>query len=138
MRPIPWDDSLELGVADMDGEHREIVGRMNLVIAEMGRANDERRIVTLMEDLTLFTARHFAHEEASMRAHDYPALGAHKAEHDHLLAQLDCVSDRLGADGMAAVDDDLITFLHHWVVHHVVTMDAAFAHFLKHAEAEGR
>lgn len=135
MRAIPWDHTLELGVAEMDGEHRAIVWRMNLLIAEMGRGVDERQIVARTEDLALFTARHFAHEEASMRAHGYHGLNVHKAEHDHLLAQLDAVSDRLATDGMAAVDDALIEFLHHWVVHHVVTMDRAFAHFLEHGEA---
>jgi len=135
MRAIPWDQSLELGVAEMDGEHRELVWRMNLLIAEMSKGADEHRIVARTEDLALFTARHFAHEEASMRAHDYHGLNAHKTEHDHLLAQLDAVSDRLATDGMAAVDDALIEFLHQWVVHHVVTMDRAFAHFLQHDKA---
>lgn len=131
MHSIAWDDGLHLGIPHMDDEHRTMVQLMNQLTTHMRATSpNEKAIVTMARDVGLFTARHFLHEEHSMAAHHYPGYGAHKDEHDRLLVQLDSVADRLDRDGMAAIDDGLVEFLHHWVVNHIVHQDRAYATFL--------
>lgn len=137
MHSIPWDNALQLDIQDMDDEHRILVQLMNQLIADMRAPNpNEKAIVAMARDIGLFTARHFLHEEHSMAAHHYPGYGSHKREHDRLLVQLDSVSDGLDRDGMAAVDDGLLEFLHGWVVSHIVSQDKAYATFLKRGHSD--
>ncbi|MBC7953339.1 MAG: bacteriohemerythrin [Rhodospirillaceae bacterium] len=130
---IPWDDALQLDIPGMDDEHRILTQLMNQLIEHIRAPKpNEKAIVAMARDIGLFTARHFLHEEHSMAVHHYSGYGSHKREHDRLLVQLDAVSDGLDRDGMTAVDDGLVEFLHGWVVSHIVSQDKAYATFLKH------
>lgn len=137
MHPIPWDGALQLGIPRMDDEHQVLIRLMNQLMAAIHAPSpDEQAIVAMARDMGLFAARHFLHEEHSMEAHHYSGYARHKGEHDHLLVQLDTVSDRLDHDGMAAINDELVEFLHHWVAGHIVSQDKAYAAYLKQGHCD--
>jgi hemerythrin-like metal-binding protein len=86
---IRWSDSLNVGVPEIDEEHRQFIARVN----ELNRAIVERRDKTEVEralDLMLMEAtHHFWHEQRLMALWNYPEREAHSAKHALLLAQID-------------------------------------------------
>jgi hemerythrin len=72
----------------MDDQHGILMDTMNeLRLALVGGCGREQ-LVELMERLFEFTRMHFRCEERLMEEHGFPALDAHRAEHQRLLAQI--------------------------------------------------
>jgi hemerythrin-like metal-binding protein len=73
---------------------------------------------------------HFAHEERLMRAHGYPGLDAHLAEHRALTEKVVAFQSEF-ENGKALMTVQLLNFLKDWLQHHIAESDQKYAPFLK-------
>jgi hemerythrin-like metal-binding protein len=90
-----WDESLEVGFAKFDQQHRELIDEARRLCdnAATGRPWQELRdAVRCLEDST---RSHQEEEEWVMRWLGYPRLEEHVAEHRALIGQLDRVRLRM-------------------------------------------
>lgn len=132
---MPWNDALQLGIAEIDRQHRQLVAMTNALHDELtGDAPSRAAVGEILEGLVEYTHNHFIVEEVVFQQHHYPQTDAHKAEHDGFTAK--------AMDLLARFDDgdevtlEALDFLKQWLVHHICVVDRAYLpFFLAHGVA---
>src|SRR5512136_3316414 len=128
MELLEWKESLAVGFAEIDAQHRELVERANLFFAYLGDAAGRRGLWMAFRHLDRFVRLHFAREERTMRWLGYPGVAEHRAEHLESLGLLDAIRRRLEAGG--AADTELLALgeeLRDGLAEHIRTADRKVA-----------
>ncbi len=81
---VEWKPYYSVGHAELDAEHRQILGILDDLYAAMQQAPNAPATAELWKRLLQYTNTHFRHEERVMREHDYPDLAEHAALHVRL------------------------------------------------------
>lgn len=93
MSLLEWREDFAIGIAEVDHEHRELIGLINALhgrLAASGRGPD---IGEFLGELYAQIAAHFALEETVMRSRRYAELLDHKADHERLLDEIREIMD---------------------------------------------
>ena len=129
MTLLKWKPGYSLGIPSVDFEHREMIGMINDVYANLGENSNPEEIESALEDIYAGISSHFALEERHMREAVYEEYEAHKDEHEDLLDQI--------RDMMDLYEDDpesgrllLQQKLSDWFGIHFATFDARLHHRL--------
>lgn len=123
MTLIKWKDEFNVGVAEVDYEHRELIELINGLHDVMILGADYVQVVELLGQIYGQIASHFALEEKMMRKTNYPAYEEHKEDHETLLDDLRDFMDEVEDDGsFDAVQ--LSNDLNRWFGDHFRTHDA--------------
>lgn len=123
MTLLLWQDSFSVGIAEVDHEHRELIGLINALHAALGSDRSGERVEAFLGEIFAQVSAHFALEERVMRERRYDALVDHKADHERLLDQLRDMMDAQ-ADGEALDDERFGGQLAEWFAGHFRTHDA--------------
>lgn len=133
---LTWDDSLSVGVPEIDGEHQVLLSLYNdaarAFAADCGR--DEKR--KLLNDLDTYAFYHFGTEEALMRVCRYPRAREHGGEHANFRRELAELKKELdGHDDEDAFERHALNFIRTWIRLHIQGSDKALGAFLAEASA---
>jgi hemerythrin len=131
MSLIVWGKQYELGIAPMDGTHREFVERVNRLAAASGGA----AYLDGLDELIAHTRAHFEQENDWMRRCGFPPIEVHMGEHARVLALFAEVRGRV-AEGDEEAGRRLVDELTAWFSDHAATMDAALAWHMKASGCE--
>ncbi|MCF8178127.1 MAG: bacteriohemerythrin [Sulfuritalea sp.] len=122
-----WREDFEIGIAEIDLQHREI----NNLLHRLKLSADKQYAYaanTLLGELVVLTRIHFAVEESLMRLLSFPDTDTHVAEHRHLMEQLERFKQRAQDFD---ISDGLSDFIQSWLLDHIDSHDRKFvAHFL--------
>jgi hemerythrin-like metal-binding protein len=125
---IEWQSHLNLGIAPLDYQHRELAGMLNLLVSALVDADYDH--AGLLQRIHRHARAHFLYEEKLMLSSGFPDHISHQREHTMLLAEMKSLTSAIVA-GRAPLDHELTSSLRHWFIAHLVTSDRAFAtHFL--------
>ena len=127
MAPRHWNEAFSVGNAQLDSEHRVLLGLINR-LHEVGEDRD-RTVQEVIESLLHYVEMHFRHEEALMRAADYPDLAVHQQHHDDFRADLAVFVLLARSDPRLALDR-MTAFLEGWFQHHVLEEDGRYRPYL--------
>ena len=116
MAIIDWSTEFELGIPDIDKEHRDLIALINELHAEIGKKATGEEIIARLQEMYRQIADHFAHEEKHMREIRYLSYAEHKEDHEILLDDLRDIMEQ--AEGRLARDLD------YWFSEHFRTHDA--------------
>lgn len=134
---IYWTKELEIGVAPIDRQHRELFERIDDLISscQAGRCQDE--VAGLMTFLKDYVQIHFAEEEELMRLSGYPELTEHAREHSGFSDHLQELSKGFAEQGFTSpLLNDLNTSLVDWLYDHVCSRDRALGQWLARQAAD--
>ena len=92
MVALEWLDAFEIGLTQIDEDHRQMLAIMRRIKAA-GEARDRKACVTLLDELVAFSQAHFEREEKILREIEYPSLDVHEAYHADLLERADVVKE---------------------------------------------
>jgi len=123
MTLLEWHDGYSIGIAEVDHEHRELIGLINALHASLGADRSDARVDAFLGEVLSDISAHFALEEKVMRARGYDALAQHKADHERLLDELRELMDEQ-ATGVPLDDERLASRLSRWFGVHFGTHDA--------------
>lgn len=84
MPKLEWLDSFELGVPEIDGDHRAMLDLMKAVQSAMA-ASDRKTGEQLLDRLLVFAEGHFDREQALLERWGYPEAETHATYHWNLL-----------------------------------------------------
>jgi len=132
---IELNESLLVGFAPIDAEHKALVALVNGFLEMVGSGADKHRIYDAIDDLSVKFGRHFEHEKAMMAQHRYPDAANHLSDHVKLMGDLGALLLRLDE----ASDDDLrnvVQYVGDWFTKHVATSDRALGKFLAAEQAK--
>jgi hemerythrin len=123
---LKWEARYEVGIAAIDGQHREMVELANRLLAGLHAARDHDDLVEMLRELVRATEHNIATEERLMQEHGL-SPAHHAGEHARLLAEIRRFDLKLDQRGLA----DSARFLHEWLLGHIDEDDRPFAEQLR-------
>ncbi len=121
MALLEWRDEFEIGVEEVDFEHRELFKLINDIYG--ATSADLAGTADVLGRIHSAISAHFALEEKVMREAGYASFEAHKADHEDLLDDLRQIMDGFD-EGVFTPGSELDSILANWFGHHFRTHDA--------------
>jgi hemerythrin len=117
--PFAWTDSLELGIDEIDDQHRELFRRGERLYHAMlqGEPGFAEQMLASFRD---FVLSHFEFEERWMRRAEFPSLEGHREAHRDFADRLHRVTVEYRRHGPTAdVAESLHVWLEAWLREHI-------------------
>ena len=92
MVELEWLETFEIGLQEIDDDHREML-RIMQDIKAAGEARDRKRCARLLDALIDYSKAHFEREEKILDEIEYPSLEVHEAYHADLLNRAEEVKE---------------------------------------------
>ena len=134
MSLVEWKDEFNLGIEEVDIEHRNLVALINALHEAMLAGASRADIVEGITQIYTLVSTLFDREEAFMRETRYMAYAEHKEDHEVLLDDLREILDQVRSGGRYA-EERLSDDLQYWFSEHFRTHDARLH---QHAQCEER
>ena len=129
MTLLTWNHACTVGVRALDDQHGILMDTMNELRLALVRGAGREQVSEVLDRLIEFTRMHFSSEEQLLEQHGFPALQAHRAEHQRLLAQI-LQSAHRAQHGEEVQMRPLLAFLRHWYVAHIEGLDRQYGPWL--------
>ncbi|HYG86214.1 MAG TPA: bacteriohemerythrin [Azospirillum sp.] len=130
MEHVAWDDSMSVGVAVLDGDHKRLLDMFNGLLKTGVSTKSKDDLIHLLADLRDYTDVHFRREEEFMERHGFPDLEAHKAAHRYFADEVDKLHHELYGDHTLMLRIDLILLLKEWLIEHIQSVDKQYKPYL--------
>jgi hemerythrin-like metal-binding protein len=125
-----WKPSYELGIPEIDLDHRLLVGVINDLYEAMKQGQGFELINQTIDRLIEYVGKHFDYEETIMREASYPGLFSHEKEHQRFRALVLELDMRRRA-GNGPSSSELLNYLSDWLREHVTSTDKDLGRYLK-------
>ena len=127
---MPWGEHLEIGIAEIDEQHRWLVDTTNSLHALLSTGDAQAaELGAILEQLMDYTMNHFIVEEEIFHRLGYPETAAHKAQHDKFTAQIMDLLQRHDAGDISG--SETLDLLAEWLTHHILKVDKAYVSFFR-------
>ena len=139
LQKFEWNDKLELGVEEMDEEHKILIGKINVLVSKLEEQyvkKDKMALLASFNDLATYTVKHFQDEEAFMQSIGYAQFHSHKKIHEKLLGQVQNYGKQIESGSLD--DKKLVSFLRNWLISHIMGVDMQYADHHKHHHSSHR
>lgn len=123
---LRWEPRYEVGVAVIDGQHREMVDIANRLLAGLHAGADHDELVETLRELVRATEHNIATEERLMQENGL-SPAHHAEEHARLLEAIRRFDLRLDAGGL----ETSARWLREWLLGHIDEDDRPFAEQLR-------
>ncbi len=135
MTQIRWDDSLLIGIPEIDQQHKSLVKIINSLLQAIAEGQSEKKIDDLLSWLREYTVLHFNAEEEFMKKIGYPKLGQHSQEHAHLKEKVKGYQyARFRSEDLS--QGEIKIMLSEWLLKHILENDFDIKAFLQSTEEE--
>ncbi|WP_051249704.1 bacteriohemerythrin [Maridesulfovibrio zosterae] len=132
MGTLEWHDGLNLGVKEIDDQHKELISIINKVLKAFKDGENEKSIDLLLKQLREYTIHHFSSEEKYMEKIDYPDFNEHRQLHRQLKERVKSLqSARFHKEDIEI--DQIKALLSKWLIHHILREDYKIAQYAKNA-----
>jgi len=130
--PLQWDDSLVLGLEEIDNQHRSIFEHFQ----KMSEAVQCGEPAEILEDLSVFLCNyaeiHFSAEEKVMRGYGYPEIGEQRHEHAEFTHDANMLRESIKRGGVTKeMAIETTGKLFRWIIRHIKTHDKKMAEYVK-------
>ncbi len=131
MALIEWREDLSVNVAEIDLEHKKLIGMINELNDAMRERKANEVLGKIIEGLLDYTMTHFAKEENYFEQFNYSNAFAHKKEHAAFIEKVKDVKKGF-EEGRILLSLDIMNFLKDWLKNHIQGTDKKYtAHFNK-------
>ena len=129
---LEWRPEFELGVEEIDAQHRGLVREMN-ALTGMLRGERGGSFGDVLDFLASYAVEHFGTEERLMEEHGYPLAGPHEVEHGNFVAAYGRLKEEIlsGAHEPGFLLFRAQVFLLDWFVTHSTGTDRHLVRFLR-------
>jgi hemerythrin len=127
MAYIVWKDNFNIGVTEMDEQHKLFVSYINELYDVM-QAGNSNEIVPILDKLIDYSRTHFAEEENLLTSINYPMLEIQKKHHAYYIVELESIKSAYLNKTQTA--QNLLLFIKDWLLHHITTEDLKYAEFV--------
>ena len=124
-----WNDDFLTGTAEIDEQHRRLVALIDEFYGALRATGPHAGIERLLGGMLQYTRYHFGTEERYMRAHEFPGLAAHVAQHESFIQKTQDMAIRFGK-GEMVLSLEITGFLREWLSQHSLGVDKELGRFL--------
>ena len=123
---------MEVGVAKIDEQHKELVSRLNAVTS-MGASSvskdETQKTINLLGE---YVVKHFSDEEALHKQSGYPKSEWHREQHMIFYSEFEKLKNEFTANGPSVKFTlDLNKSIVNWIVRHIKSADVEFGKYYK-------
>jgi hemerythrin len=123
---IQWGPDLELGIEELDAQHRSLVDLANRLFSELAKSKSGDETRRAVAELFAYSATHFAEEKEYFARFNFASVDRHKRSHEAFMARASEFEERL-TTGNPADADEILAFLKEWIVKHIGREDRELA-----------
>ncbi len=127
---INWNETLDLGIAIIDREHRELAKAINDLHFKAKDAASTGELKRLMNGLQVSIEAHFATEERFFAEYGYPGAETHAQLHRDLEKQLTELIDKISRDRLPFTDT-VLAFVKDWFLTHTTGSDLVYTLWMR-------
>lgn len=128
---VEWQDSLSVGVLEVDIQHKLLFEKFNAFLAACEAQTETDGIYRLFWFLEAYAITHFTEEEKLMQRVGYPDLVAHREKHREFAAEVGGLKERLKSEGPTPTLVSTITsFVSSWLFNHISHADRAIGRYV--------
>lgn len=127
---INWNDTLDLGIAEIDREHRELADAVNELYVKAKDAAGYDELKGIIADIMQRIEAHFATEERIFKEYGYPEATTHAKLHRTLEDQLRALQRQIEEGGLP-FSDTVLTYVKDWFLTHTTGSDLVYAVWMK-------
>ena len=130
MRAV-FDDNLVTGNEMIDGQHKELIDKINKLLDSCEVGNDKLTAIKTLDYLADYTDFHFGEEEKLQESISYPGIEQHKKEHEKLRRVVEELHEMLEEQEgpteafVAQVQENVIN----WLYNHIKGFDRSVAEY---------
>ena len=122
---IDWNDSLSVGVQQIDQEHKKLIDLINILNESMKNGKSKETLQIVFSELVDYTITHFTNEEMLMQKANYVNFAVHKHEHDQLTQRAKVLRDDYKS-GKLMISIEVRDFLKDWIINHIQKTDKLY------------
>lgn len=122
MTIVNWNTALEIGIAEIDYQHRNLVSMLNALHNAIEAGESREHLGEVLEELDLYVINHFATEERLMERIHFEFADSHKEEHLKLNHQVQAFRNAFSREECSA--DEVLQFLIRWLLAHIAGSDS--------------
>jgi len=130
MDTINWKNEFSVGVAEMDAQHKKLLGMINRLISEQKSLTDPETIAELLTGMTDYAQEHFRAEEYLMAENGYELKNMQELQHKRFIEKTEefmNVSDI----GPNILSNALLNYLSSWLIEHILKEDMKYKEFFR-------
>ena len=126
-----FDESLVTGNEMIDGQHKELIDKINKLLDSCETSKDKIVAVKTLDYLADYTEFHFGEEEKLQKSIGYPGIEQHKKEHDKLRQVVQDLYDMLEEEEgpSAAFVEQVNKNVIEWLYRHIKGFDRSVAEY---------
>lgn len=118
-----WKPRYSVKVRSCDAEHIKLFALINELHEAMQSGKGSQVIQEVVGDLERYTQTHFSAEEALMAKTKFPALAAHRMEHQKFVETV----AKFRKQGVTGQSIAVLTFLNDWLINHIMRTDQQYS-----------
>lgn len=130
MALMEWDDTMSVGVQEIDEQHKQLILLINEAYDAVQR-NDENIRGDLLSRMREYAAMHFATEEKYMRKYGYQDLEGHKFQHTKFNTDVDNFQKKQLEKANLS---QIFVYLSRWLTNHIMEEDMKYAPYMPKPE----
>ncbi len=128
MALFEWNNELSVNVAEIDGQHKQLIGMINNLNEAMKQGKGKDALEKTLTDLFSYAQKHFATEENYFTKFGYPQAAAHKAKHTAFVEKIYDFKEEYHS-GKLMLTLDVMNFLKDWLRSHIQGEDKKYGPF---------
>lgn len=121
-----WRDEYSVNVAEIDSQHKKLIGIINALIRSIKSIPDEKVVSECINNVFSYIEIHFATEEKYFYQFNYEGTVAHEAEHRAFEIKIKEITEKY-KDDTIALAFSLVDYLEDWFIAHTAGIDKKFA-----------
>ncbi len=130
MTLIQWEDSLNVGIDEIDLDHQRLVEVINRLHEAVIEGQGQGVIRSTLDDLRTYVDTHFDREEHYFEQTGYPRAKMHKIEHSEFRRKVTAFESGF-AEKRLTLSVDILNFLRDWLVEHIEGSDRDYVPHLR-------
>jgi hemerythrin-like metal-binding protein len=132
MAIFEWDESLVIGIVEIDNQHKELVKRLDSLATAILKGQGKEKIGAMIMFMEQYGNKHFLDEEELMANHDYPGLTNQRNHHKKFKETTIMLTNQLESHkNMEFFSASVQRYLIDWLILHIKSEDMKFGEFLR-------
>lgn len=121
---VIWNNSLTVGIPEIDLQHKQLIEQLNLLVDAMHANSGKEEIQRIVHFLDIYVDQHFSYEEGCMHRYKCPVASQNAAAHCQFINTLKEIKTELNQKGPSLllaikVNEQLLD----WFVNHIKKID---------------
>jgi len=130
MELIEWSEELELGIPEIDQQHKKLVEMMNEFYTELREGHKKEAVEHFLKNLEDYLHYHLDFEEKFMEEKGFPDTENHKKVH-HMFKELYTEEKHRYMNGDIKALRELVAFTFSWLFSHIMKTDKKYAEYMR-------